>query len=185
MKSNSKKFYRWISSPNTTHFDADGRLNSLGQWEYTDGSFSKETAKNEQDSRTIGSQNVTDYKVVKVVLGGQLNNTVYANSRKKSGATSYRMGIHGTTGMLAGSYVYWIEGNNVYRQTYDLSGARGRDVEREHVAWWDKRGIPHMVPMVEQVEVRKVRSDKGKAHNTQGQVIADNEVLSENKRARK
>lgn len=185
MKNNSKKFYRWISTPNTTHFDSDGRLNSLGQWEYTDGSLSKETAKNEQESRTIGSQNATDYKVVKVVLGGRLNNTVYANSRKLRGATSYRTGIHGTTGMLAGSYIYWTEDNNVYRQTYDLAGTRGRDVEREHVAWWDVRGIPHMVPMVEQVEVRKVRSDKGKAHNTQGQVVADNEVLSENKRARK
>ena len=166
MKNNSKKFYRWISTPNTTHFDSDGRLNSLGQWEYTDGSLSKETAKNEQESRTIGSQNATDYKVVKVVLGGRLNNTVYANSRKLRGATSYRTGIHGTTGMLAGSYIYWTEDNNVYRQTYDLAGTRGRDVEREHVAWW-------------------VRSDKGKAHNTQGQVVADNEVLSENKRARK
>ena len=185
MKRNSKQFKKWHPTSNSTHFDADGRLNSLGRWEYTDGTFSKETAKNEQESRTIGSQNVTDYKVVKVVLGGRLNNTVYANSRKQSGETSFRTGIHGTTGMLAGSYIYWTEGNNVYRQTYDLSGARGRDVEREHVAWWDVRGIPHMVPMVEQVEVRKVRSDKGKAHKTQGQVIADNEVLSENKRARK
>ena len=129
MKSNSKQFKQWHPTRNTTHFDADGQLNSLGQWEYTDGTFSKETAKNEQNARTIGSQNATDYKVVKVVLGGQLNNTVYANSRKRSGATSYRMGIHGTVGMLAGSYVYWTEGNNVYRQTYDLAGTRGRDVE--------------------------------------------------------
>lgn len=185
MKNNSKQFKQWHSTSNSTHFDADGRLNSLGRWEYTDGSFSKETAKNEQESRTIGSQNATDYKVVKVVLGGALNNNVYANSRRQSGATSYRMGIHGTTGMLAGSYVYWAEGNDIYRQTYDLSGARGRDVEKEHVAWWDKRGIPHMVPMMEQVEVRKIRSDKGKAHNTQGQIVKDCEVLSENKRTRK
>ena len=185
MKNNSKQFKSWHSLSGSTHFDADGRLNSLGQWEYTDGTFSKETAKNEQESRTIGSQNATDYKVVKVVLGGQLNNTVYRNSRKPSGATSFRTGIHGTKGMLAGVYVYWTEGNNVYRQTYDLSGARGRDVEREHVAWWDVRGIPHMVPMVEQVEIRKVRSDKGKAHNTQGIVTKDCEILSENKRVRK
>ena len=185
MKNNSKQFKTWHPTSGSTHFDSDGLLNSLGRWEYTDGTFSKETAKNEQGSRTIGSQNATDYKVVKVVLGGHLNNTVYTNSRKQSGATSYRMGIHGTTGMLAGTYVYWTEGNNVYRQTYDLSGARGRDVEREHVAWWDKRGIPHMVAMVEQVEVRKTRSDKGKAHNTQGQIVKDCEVLSENKRTRK
>lgn len=184
MKTNSKQFKQWVSTPNTTHFDSDGRINSLGCWEYTDGTFSKETAKNEQESRTIGSQNTTDYKVVKIVLGGQLNNSVYRNSRKQSGETSFRTGIHGKVGMLAGSYVYWTEGRDIYRQTYDLSGARGRDVEREHVAWWDVRGIPHMVPMVEQVEVRKVRCDKGKAHNTQGQVTKDNEVLSENKRTR-
>ena len=184
MKTNNKQLKQWHPSQGTTHFDADGRLNSLGQWEYTDGTFSKETAKNEQQARTIGAQNTTDYKVVKLVLAGHLSADIYTNSRKPNGDIRYQYGIHGQRGMRAGCYVYWTEDENVYRQTYDLTGTRGRDVEKEHVCRWDVRGIPHMVPMVEQVEVRKVRKDAGGAHNTFGYVVRDSEILSEAKRKR-
>lgn len=186
MKKLEKNILRWTPA-GIKFFDSDGMLNSLGHYEYDDGTFSKETAKNEVNSRVIGSQNPECYKVVRLCNGGQLNVTVYANSRSKAtGKPVYRTGIHGTRGLLAGSYVYYTyDGKTVLRETYDISGARDRDVTDEPVCWWDKAGMVHCTAMVEQVEVRKVRSDKGKAHNTQGQIVKDCEILSENKRTRK
>lgn len=185
MKKLEKSIVRWISA-GIKFFDSDGKLNSLGYYEYSDGSFSKETAKNEVDSRVIGSQNPEAYKVVRLCDGGEFNATVYANSRsKKTGMPVYRKGIHGTRGLLAGSYVYYTaeDGKTVLRETYDLSGARDRDVTNEPVCWWDNAGFVHCHAMIEQVVVRKVRSDTGKSHETEGQVTNDHEVLSENKRA--
>lgn len=183
MKNNSKIIVKWISA-GVKFFDSDGKLNSLGYYEYNDGSVSKETAKNEVESRVIGSQNPEAYKVVRLCDGGEFNTTVYANSRSKvTGKPVYRVGIHGTRGLLAGAYVYYTyDGKTVLRETYDLAGSRGRDVKDEPVCWWDRAGMVHCTAMVEQVVVRKVRSDKNKSHNTQGQITKSNEVLSENKR---
>ena len=181
MKSNIKKIAGWRST-GLMFWDSDKKINCLGCHLYTDGTESKETAKFSCNTRTAGSQNPTDYKVVRMLGKGFINPDIYANSRKENGEIRYQRGIHGTVGMRAGSYVYWFEGRDVYRQTYDLSGARGRDVVAEHVGYWDRTGHLHCSVIREQVVLRKVRSDAGKAHNTNGIVTSPSEQLSMAKR---
>ena len=182
MKKLEKQILRWVPA-GVKFFDSDGMLNSLGYYEYTDGTVSKETAKNEVSSRVIGSQNPEAYKVVRLCNGGQLNADVYPSSRSKStGKPVYRYGcVAGNRGLLAGSYVYYTnDGKTVLRETYDAG--QTRKVVDEPVCFWDVAGMVHCTAMVEQVEKRKTRSDAGQSHNTQGQVTKSSEVLSENKR---
>lgn len=181
MKTNTKIIVDWEST-GLMFWDSDKKINCLGRAVFSDGTISKETAKFSCETRTAGSQNPTDYKVVRMLGKGYINPNIYSNSRKKSGGICYRTGIHGTRGMLAGSYVYWTEGRDIFRQTYDLKGARDRDVVAEHVGYWDKAGHLHCSVIREAVEVRKVRNDSGKAHNTQGLVVKESEQLSMAKR---
>lgn len=181
MKINTKIIVNWEST-GLMFWDSDKKMNSLGKHIFSDGTVSKETAKFSCETRTAGSQNPTDYKVVRMLGKGYLNPNVYTNSRKKSGGVCFRSGIHGQVGMLAGVYVYWTIGKEIFRQTYDLAGARGRDVVAEKVGWWDKANRLHCSVISEQVEVRKVRNDSGKAHNTQGLVLKASEQLSMAKR---
>lgn len=181
MKTNTKVIVNWEST-GLMFWDSDKKINSLGCHIFSDGSRSKETAKFSCQTRTAGSQNPTEYAVVRMLGKGYINPRVYRNSISKSGKVVYRVGLHGTRGMLAGAYIYWTEGNNVYRQTYDLSGARGRDVEREHVGWWDKANHLHCAVISEQVEVRKIRNDSGKSHKTEGFVTMESQQLSMAKR---
>lgn len=163
-------------------FDSDNRINTLGRYLYNDGTYSKVTAKNEVNSRVIGSQNDEDYKVVKFLFDGKFNKGVYGNSHTSKGKESIRTGMYGMTGIGGGAYVYWRVGNEVHRQAYYQNMNFPRYIVDEIVCHYDSMNQIHFHAMQENVIVRKVRSDKGKIHNTTGKIIKENEVLSENKR---
>lgn len=194
MKKLEKTIVKWIPEryPLTDEvyvfFDSDGKLNSLGKYLYSDGSYSKITCKNEIDSRVIGSQNAEDMKVIKFLYNGIFNKKIYANSHTTKGLPSIRTGMYGMQGIGGGAYVYWTEYNEdtkhieVHRQAYYQNMEFPRYIVDEVVCWYDKASKIHFVAMQENVKVRKTRSDFGKTHNTEGKVTKSNEILSENKR---
>ena len=167
-------------------FDADGRLNTLARPVYNDGTIGKVTVKNEVDSRVIGSQNSDGIKTVQFLYNGTFNKGVYSNSHTSKGALSIRTGMHGQSGIGGGAYVYWIiEGDGrryIHRQAYYLNIRFPRYVADEIVGYYDSKNQLHYYAMIENVEKRKERSDKGKTHNTMGKITKMNEIVSENKR---
>ena len=161
------------------------KKNTMVKLTYSDGSI-RYTVSNSSDNRVAGSQYPYDYNTIRLCRNGRLNNDVYKNSFRKNGdGFSYGYGIHGTYGVRCGGYIVTVEGNKCYRETYNLKMTKGRDVTHEHFCTWNYEGIPIMESINEAVETRKTRSDKGKAHNTEGIRIKQSEVTSEYRRSKK